>query len=59
MKYKEECTLSPKEENLKDKLSESELENVAGGGLLDAIGKNKKDGGREKPPYKTLPIDAK
>ncbi|CAH1216225.1 hypothetical protein PAECIP111893_04078 [Paenibacillus plantiphilus] len=51
--------MSPKEENLKDKLSESELENVAGGGLLDAIGKNKKDGGREKPPYKTLPIDAK
>lgn len=51
--------MNPKEENSKDKLSESELENVAGGGFLNSIGKNKKDGGREKPPFKTLPIDTK
>ncbi|THF77135.1 hypothetical protein [Cohnella fermenti] len=46
-----------------NRLSESELNQVAGGSLLGSIGLNGKidkgSGTSEKPPFTTLPIDIK
>lgn len=52
--------MSSENQSSQNPLSESELDQVAGGGLISSIGKINKGGGRsEKPPVTTLPIDIK
>ena len=50
--------MSSETNNSHNPLSESELDQVSGGGLTDAFGKIKKPKD-EKPPFTTLPIDIK
>lgn len=51
--------MSEEKNHTQSQLSESELNEVSGGGMLklNPIGKINKEEKGEKPPYKTLPID--